>query len=120
MLPHLILIVLQVLGARYGAPIVKGHIPPLGRPGGYDIDIFVLAIIIAVIVFVVGFVGSIVLKGVRTPGAGALTLAVVLALIGAALSMVPVVTETVGRAGLPLDRLWWPLLGAMIGYFIKR
>jgi ABC-type Fe3+ transport system permease subunit len=90
------------------------------RFGGYDIDIFVLALVVAVIVFVVGFVGSIVLKGVRTPGAGALTLAVVLALIGAALTLVPQVTETIGRAGLPLDRLWWPLIGAMVGYFIKR
>ena len=120
MLPHLILIVLQLLGAWWAAPILKNLIPSLPRVGGYNVDIFIWAILFAVIVFVVGFVGSIVLKGVRTPGAGALTLALVLALIIAALTLVPQVTQAASGAGLRIETLWWPLIGAMVGYFIKR
>jgi len=120
MLPHLILIVLQLLGAYFIAPVIKGYIPTVGRYGGYDLDIFIWAILFAVIVFVIGFVGSIVLKGVRTPGAGALTLALVLALLIAALTLVPQVTRVVADAGVRTGMQWWPLVGAMVGYFIKR
>jgi hypothetical protein len=120
MLPHLILIVLQLLGAVYIAPVIKSYIPTLGRYSGYDLDIFVWAILYAVVIFVIGFIGSIVLKGVRTPGAGALTLALVLALIIAALTLVPQVTRAAADAGLRIATLWWPLVGAMVGYFIKR
>ena len=120
MLPHLILIVVQLAGAWWGAKALKPLIPSLPRFGGYDLDVFVWAILFAFIVFIIGFVGSIVLKGVRTPGTGALTLSLVLALILAALTLVPPVTQLVDGLGLRADRLWWPLLGAMIGYFIKR
>ena len=85
-----------------------------------DLDIFVWAILFAVVIFVIGFIGSIVLKGVRTPGAGALTLALVLAIIIAALTLVPQVTRAAADAGLRIATLWWPLVGAMVGYFIKR
>jgi hypothetical protein len=120
MLPHLILIVLQLLGAVYIAPVIKSYIPSLGRVSGYDIDIFIWAILFAVVIFVIGFIGSIVLKGVRTPGAGALTLALVLALVIAALTLVVPITRGAAEAGLRIATLWWPLIGAMIGYFIKR
>lgn len=120
MLPHLILIILQLLGAVYIAPIIKSYIPTIGRVSGYDLDIFIWAILFAVVVFVIGFVGSIVLKGVRTPGAGALTLALVLAIVIAALTLVPQVTRAAADAGLRIATLWWPLIGAMVGYFIKR
>jgi hypothetical protein len=120
MLPHLILIVLQLLGAYSIAPAIKGYLPTLGRYSGYDLDIFVWAILYAVIIFVIGFIGSIVLKGVRTPGTGALTLALVLAIIIAALTLVPQITKLVADAGVRTGTQWWPLVGAMIGYFIKR
>ncbi len=120
MLPHLILIVLQLAGAWWGGQAIKPHIPTLPRFGGYDLDIFVWAILFAVLIFLIGFVGSIVLKGVRTPGAGSLTMALVLALILAALTLVPPVTQLVDSLGLQADRRWWPLLGALAGYFIKR
>jgi len=120
MLTHLILIVLQLLGAVYIAPAIKSYIPTLGRYSGYDLDIFIWAILFAVIIFVIGFVGSIVLKGIRTPGPGALTLALVLAIIIAALTLVPQVPRAAADAGLRIAVLWWPLVGAMVGYFIKR
>ena len=59
MLPHLILIVLQLLGAYFITPVIKGYIPTVGRYSGYELDIFIWAILFAVIVFVIGFVGSI-------------------------------------------------------------
>jgi hypothetical protein len=47
-------------------------------------------------------------------------LALVLALIIAALTLVPQITRAVADAGLRIAVLWWPLVGAMVGYFIKR
>jgi hypothetical protein len=120
MLPHLILIVLQLLGAYYIAPLIKDYLPILPRFSGYDLDIFIWAILYAVVVFIIGFIGSIVLKGVRSPGAGTLTLALVLSLIIAALTLVPQVTAAASDAGLRIATRWWPLVGAMVGYFIKR
>ena len=120
MLPHLILFIVQIIGAWWIVPRVESFLPDPPRLGGYDVNIFIWAVLFAVTVFVIGFVGSVVLKGVRTPGAGTLSLALLLALLIAALTLVPPVTEAVARAGLPVDRLWWPLLGAMVGYIIKR
>jgi hypothetical protein len=120
MLPHLILIVLQLLGAVYIAPLIKDYIPTLGRYSGVELDIFIWAILYAVVVFVIGFIGSVVLKGVRAPGAGTLTLALVLALIIAVLTQVPQVTAAATDAGVRIATRWWPLVGAMVGYFIKR
>jgi len=120
MLPHIILIILQLAGAWWLAPRLKALIPAIPQFGGYNVEIFVWAVLFAVIVFVIGFVGSIVLKGVRTPGAGTLTFSVLLALVLAALTFVPPISQTVVRFVPGIEVLWWPLIGAVIGYMIKR
>ncbi len=120
MLPHLILIILQLLGAVYGSRFLKGYIPSLPRTG-YDLDIFIWAILFALLVFVIGFVGSVVLKGVRTPGTGTLSLALIMALIAGVLTLIKPITDAATSVGLGAEtRQWWPLVGAMIGYIIKR
>ncbi|MBN9268393.1 MAG: hypothetical protein J0I75_28230, partial [Hyphomicrobium sp.] len=62
----------------------------------------------------------IVLKGVRTPGPGTLTVSLIVALIFAALTFVPPITQAVAQIVPRLEILLWPLIGAAIGYFIKR
>jgi hypothetical protein len=120
MLGYIILIILQIGGAWALAPQLKRFLPAIPQFGGYNVEIFVWAVLYAVIVFVIGFIGSIVLKGVRTPGAGTLSLALLLALIFAALTFVTPLTQAVGQIVPRLEILLWPLIGAVIGYMIKR
>lgn len=120
MLGYIILIILQMGGAWALAPQLKRYLPAIPQFGGYNVEIFVWALLFAVIVFVIGFIGSIVLKGVRTPGAGTLSFSVLLALIFAALTFVPLITQAVAQFIPGVDVLWWPLIGAVIGYFVKR
>ena len=120
MLGYVILILLQVAGAWWIAPRLRGLIPNVPPFGGYDLEIFLWAVLVAIIVFVIGFIGSIVLKGVRTPGIGTLTFAVLLALVFAALTLVPPVTQIVGQFVPALQTFWWPIIGAVLGYLIRR
>lgn len=120
MLPHIFLIILQVAGAWWITPRLRGLIPSIPPFGGYNVEIFVWALLVAVIVFVIGFIGSVVLKGVRTPGVGTLTFAILLALVFAALTFVAPVTQIVGQYVPALQTLWWPIIGAVLGYLIKR
>jgi hypothetical protein len=120
MLGYVILIILQIAGAWTLAPQLKRFLPAIPQFGGYNVEIFVWALIFAVIVFVIGFIGSIVLKGVRTPGAGTLTVSLLLALILAALTFIPPITQAVAQIVPRVEILWWPLLGAVVGYFVKR
>ena len=120
MLGYIILIILQMGGAWVIAPHIKRYLPAIPQFGGYNVEIFVWAVLFAIIVFVIGFVASIVLKGVRTPGPGTLTVSLIVALIFAALTFVPPITQAVAQIVPRLEILLWPLIGAAIGYFIKR
>lgn len=111
MLSYLILIALQIAGAWFGAPPILQHIPVSGDP-----RTFVHAAIFAVIVWIIGILGSLVLKDVRQPGTSSLGLALVLALIGA----VVVVTGLVGKIPLHFAPMFLPLAGAILGYLIRR
>jgi hypothetical protein len=119
-LGYILLMILQIGGAWVLAPQVKRYLPAIPQFGGYNVEIFVWAVLFAVIVFVIGFIGSILLKGVRTPGPGTLTVSLLMALIFAALTFVPPITEAVAQVVPRLEVLLWPLIGAAIGYVIKR
>lgn len=120
MLGYIVLVLLQVAGAWWITPRLRGLIPSIPSFGGYNVEIFVSAVLIALVVFVIGFIGSIVLKGVRTPGVGTLSFAVLLALVFAALTFVTPVAQTVEQFVPALQTFWWPIIGAVIGYLIKR
>lgn len=117
---YIILIILQVAGAWLITPRLRGLIPNIPSFGGYDLEIFFWALLAAVVVFIIGFVGSIVLKGVRTPGVGTLTLSILLALVFAALTFVAPVTQAVGQFVPALQTHWWPIIGAVLGYLLRR
>ena len=78
MLGYLILVALQFAIAFLCAPFLLAKIPITGDP-----KTFVHAAIYALIVWVVGLVGSFALKDVRTPGTSTLVSALVGGLIGA-------------------------------------
>jgi hypothetical protein len=117
MLPKIILTLLQVhIGWAY-APVVRGVIPT--RLG--TLDIFLLAVVIAVLVWLVGHIGALVLKETPPPSNSTLAYSLGLALVFAALTLVPQVTSLVGstlRLSVPLPV--YPLIGAVLGYLIKK
>jgi hypothetical protein len=115
MLPRLILLVLQLAIAFFAAPYVKRYIPALGQA-----DIFVWAAIYAALVWLVGMIGSIVLKGVATPSGATLTATLVLALVFAGITLVPDVTKAIASYVKGVQPSMYPLIGAVIGYMIKK
>ena len=115
MLGRLLLLVLQLAICWFIGPEIFKKLPQLGQ-----LNIFVQAVVFAILVWLIGMVGAIVLKDVGTPSAATLTAALVGALIFAALTLIPDVTRAVGSVikGVPL--LAYPLVGAVLGYAVKR
>ncbi len=117
MLPRIVLTIMQIaVGWNLGGQ-VRAVVPVnIGA-----LDIFLTAVVIAVLVWLTGHLGALVLKDTPPPSAGALTACLVLALAGAALTLVPPVTQAIGgllKGGVPLRA--YPLIGAVIGYLARR
>ncbi len=115
MLGYLILIVLQAAAAWFLAPEVLRFIPPAIASG--DINILVHAAIFAVIVWVTGVVGSLVLQDVKMPASSTLVAALAGALIGAVIVIFPQVRDLIP---LKFHPMFLPLAGAIIGYLVRR
>ena len=116
MLARLILLLVQLGVGWFGAPHILRYLPKFGGV----VDIFVFAVVVALLVTVVGFVGSLILQGVGTPTTGTLTSALVFALIFAGLTLVEPVVVFVDSLVRGLRPSVYPLIGAVLGYFIKR
>jgi|KBSSwiStaDraftv2_1062776.scaffolds.fasta_scaffold3677844_1 hypothetical protein len=114
MLGYLILVALQFAIAFLCAPFLLAKIPITGDP-----KTFVHAAIYALIVWVVGLVGSFALKDVRTPGTSTLVSALVGGLIGAGLMLVPAAMQTL-QSIVKFPPLYLPLGLAIVGYLLRR
>lgn len=113
MLGRLILILLQIAAGWFAGPFLFSHVPV---PGG--LGLFVYAIIFAVLAFLVGVLGGLVIKDVGQPSSSALTVSLVLALIAAAVvTYVPAAMQLLGNA---LSQRGVVLAAAIIGYLVKR
>jgi hypothetical protein len=116
MLSRLVLLVLQLIVAWFAAPVIVRYIPGLGR-----MQLFVFAVVFAVLVWVVGLVLSQVLRETGQPSSSTLVAALVLALIGAAIvTWLPAFVPDVRGAMRNLPDLAYPLIGAVLGYHIRR
>jgi zinc transporter ZupT len=116
MLSRLILLALQVVIAWIAAPIVVRYIPGMGR-----LELFVYAAVFAVLVWLVGLVGAQILKDTGTPSSAALASALVVALIAAAIyTWLPMLVPDAKRVMLNLQEKAYPLIGAVLGYHIRR
>ena len=117
MLPRIVLILMQ-LGVGWSlAPQVRALIPV--KFGA--LDVFLLAVIVAVLVWLTGHIGGLVLKDTPAPSPATLSLTVVLALMFAGLTMIPQVTAAVANvAGGRIPLQAYPLIGAIIGYAVRR
>jgi hypothetical protein len=116
MLARLILLALQVVIAWFAAPYIVRYIPGMGR-----LELFVYAVVFAVLVWLVGVVGSQVLKDTAMPTSSALATTLVVALIATAIyTWLPLVVPDAKRAMLNLQEKLYPLIGAVLGYHIRR
>lgn len=119
MLPRLVLLLIQIAAAWFLADQVRAVIIPII---GRQYEIFVYAAIYAVIIMVVGFAGSLVLKNVRVPTAGTFLASLILAFIFAGITLVDQVRLPIETA-LPFLRgntKFYPFAGALIGFILKR
>lgn len=116
MLSRLILLAVQLIVAWIGAPYIMRYIPGLGA-----LQIFVYAIVFAVLVWLVGLVLSQVLRETGMPHSSTLVTCMIVALIGAALiTWLPVLLPDIGRTMRQIPTLAYPLIGAVLGYHIRR
>lgn len=116
MLSRLVLLAVQLIVAWIGAPIIMRYIPGLG-----GLQLFVYAAVFAVLVWLVGLVLAQVLRDTGTPYSSTLVTSLVVALIGAALiTWLPVFVPDIGRTMRQVPTLAYPLIGAVLGYHMKR
>lgn len=116
MLGRLVLILIQFAAGWYLGPLAttKIALPKLG-----SLDILLFAVVIAIIVWLVGVIGALVLKDVAQPSASTLTVTLICALIGAGLTMIPEVMGPINRA-VRIPTQAFPLIGAVLGYAVRR
>jgi hypothetical protein len=117
MLPRLVLTIVQLAVGWSYAPQLRSLVPL--NIGG--LEIFFGAVIVAVLVWLAGHVGALVLKDTPAPSTATLTACLVLALAGAALTLIPQVPQFINgwfRGGVPTRA--YPLIGAVIGYLVRR
>jgi uncharacterized YccA/Bax inhibitor family protein len=116
MLGRLVLLLLQIVIGWFGSNAIMKYIPNVGQ-----FELFVFAVVAAIVVFLVGVVAAQVLKEVGTPSSHTLSWSLALGLIATLL-------WTFGP-GLPLlSEVPWGkipaayavLAGAILGYTIKR
>lgn len=117
MLPKIILTLLQVHVAWVYGPQLRALIP--ANVGA--LNIFLLSVVIAVLVWIVGHLGALVLKDTPSPSNVVLATVLVLALIFAALTLVPQVPGFVnGTLRLNVPLVAYPVIGAVLGYLVKK
>ncbi|MBX9588560.1 MAG: hypothetical protein K2X43_04595 [Hyphomonadaceae bacterium] len=116
MLSRLILLAVQLVVAWFAAPEIVKYFPRFG-----DLQLFVYAVVFAVLVWLVGLVLSQVLRETGMPSSSTLVTCLIVALIGAALIMwLPALFPDIGRLLPRIDSRLYPLIGAVLGYHMKR
>lgn len=114
MLGKLILLLLQMAAAWFVTPFIRAAIPV---PGGYDL--FVYAVLFAIIVYLIGVLGAQVLRDVGMPSTAALSTALIVALIVAALVVfIPDLVRLI--PGSTISHRGLVLAGALVGYWVRR
>jgi hypothetical protein len=117
MLPRLVLTIIQLAVGWTYAPQLRALVAL--NLGG--LEPFVVALLIAILVWIAGHIGALVLKDTPPPSTATLTACLVLALAGAALTLIPQVPQFINgllRGGVPTRA--YPLIGAVIGYLVRR
>lgn len=109
MLGRLVLALLQIIGAWFAADAIAKYIPLSG-----EVMIFVKALLIGALTWVIGLVGFEVIKDTWRPSSTALVVTMVVAAAATALMFVPQVMQYVDKV------VYLSIIGAIIGYQIRR
>jgi len=113
---RLILLLIQLavgwVGTLFAIPYIAPYLSNLG-----ELKIFIYAILFAIIIFIISFIASAIMRDIRSPTSGTLTFSLILALIGAGVTLVPQAMQAIP---LQFNPLVLPLIGAALGYFVKR
>ena len=112
MLGRIILIAIQFATAFLGAPYVMAKLPITG-----DLKLFAQAAVFAILVWIVGLVGSFALKDVNLPSSRTLGSALIGALIGAALTLIPGLLAAIP---IKFPTVYLPIIGAILGYMARK
>jgi hypothetical protein len=116
MLSRLVLLGIQLMIGWDSAPYIMRFVPGLGA-----LRLFVDAVVVAVVVWIVGLVLSQVLRDATMPSSATLVACLILALIGAAVvTWLPAIAPDLSRAVHELPADAYPLIGAVLGYHVRR
>ena len=115
MLGRLVLLVLQLAICWFVGPEIFKKLPQFGQ-----LNIFMQAVVFAILVWLVGVLGAVVLKDVAQPSAAALTTTLIGALLLAGVTLFPALTKAIAGVARGLPLMAYPLVGAVLGYAIKR
>jgi len=116
MLSRLVLLAAQLVGGWIAAQALLDALPRFGALG-----IFFYAVLAGIVVWLIGLTLAQILRDTPSPSSATLTAAVVLALVGALLVRLrPVFPVQVRSALRGLADDLFPLLGAVVGYALKR
>jgi hypothetical protein len=114
MLGRLILMLLQIALAWFAAPLLAAKVPVPS-----NMQVFLYAVLFAMLVFIIGLVASHIIKDVGTPSSATLTWSLVAALVGAALAKFgPDVVKQIPWRQIPAN--YMALGGAVLGYALKK
>lgn len=113
MLGRLVLLLVQFAAGYYAGPVLASYLP---KPD--VLDIFILALVYAVVVWLVGFIGSVIIKDVGQPSPATLTVSIAVALLFAGLTFIAPVMSAV-NAVVSVPRTIYPLIGALLGYTFR-
>jgi hypothetical protein len=116
MLSRLILLGMQLMLGWLSAPYIMRALPGLGA-----LRLFVDAVVVAVVVWIAGLVLSQVLRDTSMPSSATLVACLIVALIGAAvITWLPVMVPNVSPALHRIPTDGYPLIGAVLGYHLRR
>lgn len=114
MLGRIVLILIQFGVSWRLAPEISRLLPDFG-----DMNIFAMAVIFGLMVWLIGVLGHLVLKDVAQPTPSTLAFSVLVAVIFAGATLIPDVTQAISRiVAVPI--VLYPLIGAVLGYAVKR
>ena len=114
MLGRLMLILVQLVVGWYAVLEIAKVLPPIG-----SLELFVLALLFAVLVWAIGLLAAAVLKDSAQPGPSALLFAAATAVVFSSLSMFPDAQSAIVSVARPVDIRIYPLVGAVLGYAVQ-
>jgi len=114
MLGRIVLILVQLAGAWFLAPLVARYIPVTGI-----LYYILFAVLCAVFAWLIGLVCAEVIKGVNKPQGSSFFWSIALGLVGAAILILPHYVPSF-QYTLPFAALSLPLIGAVLGYQLGK